>query len=84
MNTWNQTLDEKMKIDKELAEMDKHPIDFSDIPPMQDADSFRIRFGHERFLKILPPDIVSEMARRRLKQIKAASYAVPETPEVSV
>jgi hypothetical protein len=68
-----------MSIDEELREMDKYPIDFSDIPPMQDADRQRLRFGHERFLKMLPPDIVAEMARRRLAEIKAADYEVPET-----
>jgi hypothetical protein len=84
MNTLNQTLDEKMRIDEELAEMDKYPINFSDIPPMQDADSQRLRFGHERFLKMLPPDIVSEMASRRLNQIKDVDYAVPEPLEAVV
>ncbi|MDR3276526.1 MAG: hypothetical protein LBT11_04870 [Treponema sp.] len=84
MNTLNRTLDERMRIDAELAEMDKYPIDFSDIPPMRDADSQRLRFGHERFLKMLPPDIVSEMARRRLDQMKAADYAVPEPLEAAV
>ncbi|MDR3285027.1 MAG: hypothetical protein LBS97_07615 [Treponema sp.] len=84
MNTLNQTLDEKMRIDAELAEMDKYPIDFSDIPPMQDADRQRLRFGHERFLKMLPPDMVKALARQRLEQIKAADCEVRETVGVVV
>jgi hypothetical protein len=63
-----------MKIDAELAEMDKYPIDFSDIPPMKDEDIPRIRFGHERFLKMLPPDILAEMLRRRLEEIASGKF----------
>jgi hypothetical protein len=80
MNTLKQTLDDRLRIDVELAEMDKHPIDFSDIPPMRDADVARLRFGHERFLKMLPPDMVKELARRRLEAINAG-YGVMETVE---
>jgi hypothetical protein len=70
-------LDEKRRIDAELREMDKYPVDFSDIPPMRDEDRPRVRFGNERFLRSLPPDIVREMARRRHEELKAAGYDVP-------
>jgi hypothetical protein len=80
MNTSKQTLDDRMRIDEELAEMDKYPIDFSDIPPMQDEAAARLRFGYERFLQMLPPDILKELARRHKEEIRAAGYGL-ETAE---
>jgi hypothetical protein len=84
MNTLKQTSDDSLRIDAELAEMDKHPIDFSDIPPMRDADAERLRFGHERFLKMLPPDMVKELALQRLEAINIAGYGAMQEGEVSV
>ncbi|MDR3303847.1 MAG: hypothetical protein LBS86_05485 [Treponema sp.] len=83
MNTLKHTLDERLRFDAELAEMDKHPIDCSDIPPMQDADVARLHFGYERFLSMLPPDIVKELARRRLEEINATEYGVMEPLEAA-
>jgi hypothetical protein len=40
------------------------------------------RPGNKALLESLPPDIVAEMARRRLAQLKAAGYEVPETTGV--
>ncbi|GHT57617.1 hypothetical protein FACS1894109_10180 [Spirochaetia bacterium] len=78
MKLSNRTLDEKMRIDRELAEMDKHPIDYSDIPPMTEDEMKSGHFGHEEFLRKLPTDILKEMARRRLAEIRAAGYEIPE------
>jgi hypothetical protein len=36
------------------------------------------RPGNKEFLDTLPPDIVQEMARRRLKEMQAADYELPE------
>jgi hypothetical protein len=79
MRIYQESLAEKMKIDAELAEMEKYPIDYSDIPPMTEAERRTGRHHYEDFLRILPPDIVREMARRRLAEIKEAGYDVPET-----
>jgi len=67
---------DKIKIDQEIEEMKKHPIDYSDIPERK--NSTKVRLARKEFLDTLPPDIVQEMARRRLKELSNAGYEVPE------
>jgi hypothetical protein len=74
MKTLSKTLVEKHQIDAEIAEMNKFPIDFSDIPPLKDEDRSKVRFGNERLLEMLPDDILKEMAKRRLQQ---TGYKIP-------
>jgi hypothetical protein len=57
----------KLKIDREIEEMKKHPIDYSDIPERKSGT--KARLARKEFLDTLPPDIVQEMARRRLKEL---------------
>ena len=76
MNNSKNTLLDKMKIDQEIKEMKKHPIDYSDIPERKSGA--KVRLAQKEFLDTLPPDIVQEMARRRLKELKAAGYEIPE------
>jgi hypothetical protein len=78
MKYYQKTLEEKLRIDEEITEMKKYPIDYSDIPPMTDAQRATAHWGNEEFLRKLPPDIVREMARRRLEEIRLAGYDVPE------
>jgi hypothetical protein len=66
-----------LKIDREIEEMKKYPIDYSDIPERKGKGKARV--AHKEFLDILPPDIVQEMARRRLGELRAAGYQIPET-----
>ena len=66
----------KMKIDREIEEMKKYPIDYSDIPERKTTAN--VRLARKEFLDTLPPDLVQEMARRRLKELKAAGYELPE------
>jgi hypothetical protein len=72
-----------MRIDEVIAEMKKHPIDYSDIPPMTAEQRKTGRLHYKAFLDMLPPDIVAEMARRRLAQLDALGYTAPGTIEVS-
>jgi hypothetical protein len=65
-----------MKIDCEIEEMRKHPIDYSDIPERKSGA--KIRLARKEFLDTLPSDIVQEMARRRLNEMQAAGYKLPE------
>ena len=67
---------DKLRIDREIEEMNKHPIDCSDIPERKDGS--KVRLARKEFLDTLPPDIVQEMARRRLKELRAAGYEIPE------
>jgi hypothetical protein len=67
-----------MRIDRELEEMKKHPVDCSDIPPVIETESNKWRLGNERFLSRLPPDIVKEMAKRKLEEMKTFGFALPE------
>jgi hypothetical protein len=76
MNNSRDTLTDKLKIDCEIEEMKKHPIDYSDIPERKNGA--RVRLAQREFLDTLPPDIVQEMARRRLKEMQAAGYKLPE------
>ena len=64
-----------MKIDQEIEDMRKYPIDYSDIPERK--KNTHIRLPRKEFLDTLPPDIVQEMARRRLKELKEAGYKLP-------
>jgi hypothetical protein len=41
----------------------------------------KVRLIHENLLKRLPPDILREMARRQLAEIKKAGYDVPEATQ---
>jgi hypothetical protein len=70
-------LKEKLRIDREIEEMNKHPIDCSDIPERKKGT--KVRLALKNFLDILPPDIVQEMARRRIKELRAAGYEIPES-----
>jgi hypothetical protein len=76
MNNSKTTLADKMKIDREIEEMKKYPIDYSDIPEKKNGT--KVRLARKEFLDTLPLDIVQEMARRRLKEMQAAGYELPE------
>ena len=76
MNNSNSTLTEKMKIDCEIDEMKKYPIDYSDIPERKSG--VKVRLARKEFLDTLPSDIVQEMAKRRLRELQAAGYVIPE------
>jgi hypothetical protein len=65
-----------MKIDREIEEMKKHPIDYSDLPARKSGA--KVRLARKEFLDTLPLDIVQEMARRRLSELHAAGYEIPE------
>ena len=67
---------DKLKIDREIEEMKKYPIDYSDIPERESGA--RVRLACKEFLDTLPPDIVQELARRRLNEMQAAGYKLPE------
>jgi hypothetical protein len=82
MNTFETTLEKKMKIDEELANMKRYPIDFSDIPPMTEEERRTGRLHYKAFLDTLPREVVREMARRRLEQREAADDEVPEPDAV--
>ena len=82
MNNSRNTLTEKLKIDREIEEMKKHPIDYSDIPERK--NSVKVRLARREFLDTLPPDIVQEMARRRLRELQAAGYGIPEKVTIKV
>jgi len=76
MNNFRNTLADKLKIDREIDEMKKHPIDYSDIPERKSGA--KVHLARKEFLDCLPPDIVQEMARRRLKELRASGYEIPE------
>ena len=76
MNNSTNTLANKMKIDSDIDEMKKHPIDYSDIPERKNGA--KVRLARKEFLDTLPPDIVQELARRRLNEMQAAGYKLPE------
>jgi len=77
MNNSRNTLTDKMKIDGEIEEMKKNTIDYSDIPKRKSGA--KVRLARKEFLDTLPPDIVQEMARRRIKELQAAGYDIPQT-----
>ena len=76
MSNSKNTLNDKLKVDREIEEMKKFPIDYSDIPERK--SSAKVRLARKEFLDNLPPDIVQEMARRRLKELLEAGYEIPE------
>ena len=76
MNSSRSTLTDKLKIDREIEEMKKYPIDYSDIPERK--NDVKVRLVRKEFLDTLPLDIVQEMARRRLGELRAAGYEIPE------
>jgi len=67
---------EVMKIDREIEEMKKYPIDYSDIPERK--NNAKVRLAQKHFLDTLPIDIVQEMARRRIEELRTAGYEIPE------
>ena len=71
MKISNLSLDERLRIDREITEMKKHPIDYSDIP---ESKGGKIRMPYQEFLDMLPPDILKEMARRRIEEMKQWGY----------
>ena len=77
MNNSRITLKEKLQIDREIEEMKKHPIDYSDIPERKSGA--KVRLARKEFLDTLPLDIVQEMAKRRIKQLRDAGYEIPES-----
>ena len=76
MSNSRNTLTDKLKIDREIDEMKKYPIDYSDIPERK--NSIKVRLARKEFLDTLPLDIVQEMARRRQKELQTAGYKLPE------
>jgi hypothetical protein len=76
MTIYENTLDEKIRIDKEVADIKKHSLDYSDIPQRKAGAISRLHY--KEFLDMLPPDIVKELARRKLEEIKSAGYEFPE------
>jgi len=76
MNSSRNTLTDKLMIDREIEEMKKNAIDYSDIPERKSGA--KVRLARKEFLDTLPPDIVQEIARRRLKELQAAGYEIPE------
>jgi hypothetical protein len=66
----------------ELEEMMKHPIDFSDIPPVRETNTNKGYHHYKDLLDNMPQDLVQEMARRRLEEMKAAGYEI-DTEKVS-
>jgi hypothetical protein len=69
-------LTEKLKIDQEIEEMKKYPIDYSDIPERESGA--KVCLAHKEFLDTLPLDIVQEMARRRMGELQNAGYEIPQ------
>jgi hypothetical protein len=76
MNNSRNTLADKLKIDRELEEMKKNTIDYSDIPERKSVAN--VRLARKEFLDTLPPDIVQEMARCRVRELQAAGYEFPQ------
>ena len=77
MNNSKNTLTDKLKIDREIEEIKKHPIDYSDIPKRKNGA--KVRLARKEFLDTLPFDLVQEMARRRLREMQTAGYKVQES-----
>ena len=65
-----------VKIDCEIKEMKKFSIDYSDIPERKNGS--KVRLARREFLDTLPPDIVQEMAKRRLNELRAAGYKISD------
>ena len=82
MNNSRLSLEEKLRIDRVIEEMNKHPIDCSDIPERKGKS--KAYLANKKFLDTLPPDIVQELARRRLKQLRDAGYEIPESVDNAI
>jgi hypothetical protein len=70
------TLEERIKVDREIEEMKKYPLDYSDIPPPKPGR--KVRWGNQEFLDKLPRDIVRELALRKLAELRAAGHDLPQ------
>jgi hypothetical protein len=79
MKMQNAILDEV----EELKEMRRYPVDCSDIPAMKEPERHRSRLIYKEFLDKLPPDLVAEMAKRRLEEVRVAGYEVREMVEMN-
>jgi len=62
----------------ELMEMNRSPIDYSDISPMTEEERKTAQPYYKNFLDKLPPEMVKELIERRLADI---SVTVPEAVE---
>ena len=59
-----------IRADREIKAMKSHNIDYSDIPRMTKSRKKTGRLYYGEFLEKLPPDILREMAERKLKEMK--------------
>jgi hypothetical protein len=50
--------------------MNETAVDYSDIPPMTENERKTLQPYYKDFLDKLPPDLVKELARRRLEELK--------------
>ena len=76
MSNSRNTLTDNLQIDREIEEMKKYPIDYSDIPERKEGA--KVRLARKEFLDTLPLDIVQEMARRKVNELRIAGYEIPE------
>ena len=53
----------------ELDEMNKAPIDYSDIPPLTEDELKTKQLYYKDFLDKLPPEMAKELIQRRLSEI---------------
>jgi hypothetical protein len=53
--------------------MNESPVDYSGIPPMTENERETMQPYYKDFLDKLPPDMVKELARRRIEEIGAAA-----------
>jgi hypothetical protein len=79
LNNLKPSVEELMKIDETIAEMNRHPIDYSDIPRRKPGA--KVRWGNEAWLNSLPREVLQEMARKQLLRMKAGGYNLPEDIE---
>jgi hypothetical protein len=75
MNKSNPVLN---KADREIESMRFHDIDYSDIPSITESRKETGRLHYKEFLDKLPPDILREMARRKMEEIKTPEPAGEE------
>lgn len=73
MKTYNDTLDKKT-----IAAIKAQEIDYTDTPKIEGTESNPYHPVHQEILDKLPTDIVQELARRRLEEMKAAGYKITE------
>jgi hypothetical protein len=79
LNNSDYTLKELMETDEEIAEMKRHPIDYSGIPPRKPGA--KLRMPDKEWLDSQPREVVLELGRQRLKQMIASGYKVPPSLE---